>query len=244
MSDRTLFWGETTDGARYQSGDSDPEGGDFIVAKNTDNDTVLLQWNQTATEWEFAGAVDMGGNDLTNAGLLSGVNGSFDTLEAEQLLISDFPIRKVDQYVQDSNTDSTIDISFDVDAGKNYNIYTIIQPRNAGQFTVQFNNDTAVDNGNYAYWDESGTKTTNEDSIQIIEYSSFPRITGHISLGGIEDKSGRAGLSNNLNMGRPGQISTYCQKGGWEKSEELESIQITVEGGLTTGDRIEVWESF
>jgi len=85
MSDRTLFWGETTEGARYQSGDSDPEGGDFIVVKNTDNETVLLQWNQTATEWEFAGTVDMGGNDLTNAGLVSGVDGSFDTLEAEKV---------------------------------------------------------------------------------------------------------------------------------------------------------------
>ena len=83
MTDRTLNWGESEAAARYQTGDSDPDGGDFIVAKNTDNETVLLQFDNTDEQWVFAGDVDLGGNDVTNAGLLSGVDGSFDTLEAE-----------------------------------------------------------------------------------------------------------------------------------------------------------------
>ena len=90
MSDRTLNWGESESAARYQTGDDDPDGGDFIVAKNTENETVLLQWNQTTVEWEFAGDVDMGGNDVTNAGLVSGVDGSFDTLEAEKAKINGY----------------------------------------------------------------------------------------------------------------------------------------------------------
>ena len=85
MSDRTLNWGESEAAARYQTGDSDPDGGDFIVAKNTDNETVLLQFDNTAEQWVFAGDVDLGGNDVTNAGVVNGVDGSFDTLEAESV---------------------------------------------------------------------------------------------------------------------------------------------------------------
>ena len=70
MSDRTLNWGESEAAARYQTGDSDPDGGDFIVAKNTDNETVLLQFDNTAEQWVFAGDVDLGGNDLQSIGLV------------------------------------------------------------------------------------------------------------------------------------------------------------------------------
>ena len=84
MSDRTLNWGESEAAARYQTGDDDPDGGDFIVAKNTDNETVLLEWDNTDEQWVFAGDVDMGGNDVTNAGVVSAVDGSFDALEADK----------------------------------------------------------------------------------------------------------------------------------------------------------------
>jgi len=70
MPDRTINWGDPNDaGTKYRTQDDDPAGGgNFVVAEDTDGNTVLLQWNPTASQWEYGGAVDLGGNDLTSVG--------------------------------------------------------------------------------------------------------------------------------------------------------------------------------
>jgi len=68
MPDRTINWGDSQLAAKYQSGDSDPAGGDFVVAQRADGSQVLLQWNDTAGQWESTGDVDLGGNDLNSVG--------------------------------------------------------------------------------------------------------------------------------------------------------------------------------
>ena len=80
MSDRTLNWGESESEARYQTGDDDPDGGDFIVARDLDGERMLLKFDFTANEWQYAGDVDMGGGDLNSVG-----TARVDALEAESV---------------------------------------------------------------------------------------------------------------------------------------------------------------
>jgi len=68
MPDRTVNWGGSQLDAKYQTGDSDPAGGDFVVAQRADGSQVLLQWNDTAGQWESTGDVDLGGNNLNSVG--------------------------------------------------------------------------------------------------------------------------------------------------------------------------------
>jgi len=85
MPDRTIVWGDPADaGTKYRTQDDDPAGGgNFVVAEDTDGNTVLLQWNPdagTAGQWEYSGPVDLGGNDLTSVG-----TATVDALEAGSL---------------------------------------------------------------------------------------------------------------------------------------------------------------
>ena len=79
--DRIANWGESESAARYQTGDDDPDGGDFIVARDLDGQRMLLKFDFTANEWQYAGDVDMGGGDINSVG-----TARVDALEAEQLL--------------------------------------------------------------------------------------------------------------------------------------------------------------
>ena len=73
MPDRTIVWGDPADaGTKYRTqDDASAGGGNFVVAEDLDGNTMLLQWNPTASQWEFGGPVDMGGNDLSNVGTAS-----------------------------------------------------------------------------------------------------------------------------------------------------------------------------
>jgi hypothetical protein len=68
MVDRLINWGADATDARYQTRDSSPTGGDFVVANDTTGGGQLLIWDYTAGEWVYGGPVNMGGNDITNAG--------------------------------------------------------------------------------------------------------------------------------------------------------------------------------
>lgn len=72
MADRELYWGAADDAAtEYRTRDSDPAGGgDFIVAERADGSEILLQWDDSASEWVSAGAVNLNGNDVTGVGAL------------------------------------------------------------------------------------------------------------------------------------------------------------------------------
>jgi len=69
MPDRTINFGENESEATYQIQDTDGAagGGNFVIAKDTNANTVLLQYNPSTDAWEYAGDVDMGGGDIMNA---------------------------------------------------------------------------------------------------------------------------------------------------------------------------------
>jgi len=83
MPDRTINWGDSQLDAKYQTGDSDPTGGDFVVAQRADGSQVLLQWNDTAGQWESTGDVDLGGNNLNSVG-----TATVSALEADSINIT------------------------------------------------------------------------------------------------------------------------------------------------------------
>ena len=82
MPDRTIVWGDPADaGTKYRTqDDASAGGGNFVIVEDLDGNTVLLQWNPTAGQFEYQGPVDMGGNDLNNVGAAT-----VDALEADSL---------------------------------------------------------------------------------------------------------------------------------------------------------------
>ena len=94
--DRIANWGESEAAARYQTGDTDPDGGDFIVARDLDGQRMLLKFDFAANEWQYAGDVDMGGGDINSVG-----TARVDALETDQASIGNV-VAKVSNEEQDT----------------------------------------------------------------------------------------------------------------------------------------------
>ena len=72
MSDRTINFGESETEATYQIQDTDSSGGgNFVVAKDTNANTVLLEYDPATDTWEYAGDVDMNGGNVSGVGTLT-----------------------------------------------------------------------------------------------------------------------------------------------------------------------------
>ena len=72
MSDRTINFGESETEATYQIQDTDSTGGgNFVVAKDTNANTVLLQYDPDTDSWEYAADVDMNGGNVSAVGSLT-----------------------------------------------------------------------------------------------------------------------------------------------------------------------------
>ena len=67
MSDRTINFGESETEATYQIQDTDGAagGGNFVIAADTNANTVLLQYNPSTDAFEYAADVDLSGSNLT-----------------------------------------------------------------------------------------------------------------------------------------------------------------------------------
>jgi len=103
MPDRTLNWGESEVDARYQTGDDQPDGGDFIVAKDTDGDTILLRWDHGGQKWVAGGDVDLDGNDINSVG-----TASVDALEADGAVIGRLNEHKYAGFYDGSDVDERL----------------------------------------------------------------------------------------------------------------------------------------
>ena len=79
MPDRQLNFGDPADaGTRYQIEDdaNAAGGGNFVLAKDLDGGTVLLQYNPTSDAFEYVRSVDMSGEDVTGVGGVVGESGA------------------------------------------------------------------------------------------------------------------------------------------------------------------------
>jgi len=72
MADRTINFGESETEATYQIQDTDSTGGgNFVLARDTNANTVLLQYDPATDTWEYAGDVDMNGGNVSGVGTLT-----------------------------------------------------------------------------------------------------------------------------------------------------------------------------
>ena len=84
MSDRTINFGESETEATYQIQDTDSTGGgNFVVAKDTNANTVLLQYDPATDTWEYAGDVDMNGGNVSAVGSLTADSVNTEDVESE-----------------------------------------------------------------------------------------------------------------------------------------------------------------
>ena len=82
MSDRTINFGESETEATYQIQDTDSTGGgNFVVAKDTNANTVLLQYDPDTDTWGYAGDVDMNGGNVSGVGTLTAESVNTERLE-------------------------------------------------------------------------------------------------------------------------------------------------------------------
>jgi len=82
MADRTINFGESETEATYQIQDTDSTGGgNFVLARDTNANTVLLQYDPAADTWEYAGDVDMNGGNVSGVGTLTADSVNTDLTE-------------------------------------------------------------------------------------------------------------------------------------------------------------------
>lgn len=77
--ERDLYWGADPTDAQYRTGD-DIADNRFVVAEDTDGGTILLEYDEAASEWVSRGNVNLDGNNISNVGDLEvGSIGNNDT---------------------------------------------------------------------------------------------------------------------------------------------------------------------
>ena len=137
MSDRTINFGESETEATYQIQDTDSTGGgNFVVAKDTNANTVLLQYDPATDTWEYAGDVDMNGGNVSGVGTLTA-----ESVNTESATVTN----EVD--AGSVSTDSAT-VTNEVDAGS----------VNIGNYVGDFNLDNVSsdpNNPNYLNWNEA-----------------------------------------------------------------------------------------
>ena len=211
--------------------------GNLQLEDNSGN--VVAEWDETNAQWDFAN------NTLNNVDALNS-----NSLNTEELTIDDLLASEViDIYEQEGDADETFTVDFEgLSAFRNYRLYfpdnwTVRSTSDFGDWSgyLQFNGDDADENGNYEYWDSSGTKQENQDQIPIVEVDTADRCGGIIDIGG-----GRA-IGAGASFGRfyPARRCTnFVHKGQWDgPTEELDSIQLTI-GGMTDGEQVVLLEGF
>ena len=211
--------------------------GNLQLEDNSGN--VVAEWDETNAQWDFAN------NTLNNVDALNS-----NSLNTEELTIDDLLASEViDIYEQEGDADETFTVDFEgLSALRNYRLYfpdnwTVLSRSDFGDWGgyLQFNGDDADENGNYEYWDSSGTKQENQDQIPIVEVDTADR------CGGIIDIGGGAAIGAGVSFGRfyPARRCTnFVHKGQWTgPTEELDSIQLTI-GGMGDGERVVLLEGF
>lgn len=237
-----INFGPTTDGTidtiKGYLGLSDNGQGDDLEVALLEGDLVVLdaneqpvmRWDATAAEWQLEG------QDIAGVG----------SIATEVATINGIPVKRLERYQQNGD-ESQVSISFTgLDDDVRY--FLVFGPsgesgvlaQEAGTIDIHFNGDDAVDNQNYGYWDETGTKQSGEDELELIDLDSLARIGGTVAIGA--PGHARAGVDNQLILPNPARINGYLQKGGWDEGETFAEINLTFNCGLTDGNTIDLWE--
>ena len=265
MSDRTINFGESETEATYQIQDTDSTGGgNFVVAKDTNANTVLLQYDPATDTWEYAGDVDMNGGNVSGVGTLTAESVNTEDVDAESVNTEEGNVQNVDDedetaipntnfvedkaggvtshlVARDELTQQSSDISFSQDglnAQREYIIRYVALPRSSGSVRLRFNDD---DGANYHYWNESGTRISGEDKIELA-HDDASAFAEHAARVHIYPGNSFIGVSSLIGDSR-GRLNSFAQSGGYGSTEALESVEITFPGWTTDDNAfVELWE--
>ena len=228
MSDRTINFGESETEATYQIQDTDSTGGgNFVVAKDTNANTVLLQYDPGTDTWEYAGDVDINGGNVSGVGTLTAESVNTEDVDAEsvnteeQSTTGGLPDQVIDSSVlvedktPQSDSSEAITISWTgLDASKTYLLDVAMQGRGDDtDIQLFFNGVDDAGNEKYIYWDESGTKIANQDTIEIVNVTGdFADVAFRALITGVNDK--RVGASFDVRAIRAERIGGFAQSAG------------------------------
>ena len=187
MSDRTINFGESESEATYQIQDTDGAagGGNFVIAKDTNANTVLLQYNPSTDAWEYAGDVDMGGGDITNANAIESTTVDSDAVGTPTIIDTEDGTNYDvgDQLVGfgDADGDGTYELpnatdGIDVESVKTEDavIGQIESPVTSGDFDLwQFSDE---DNGTVALNGIRSTDAVSTSDTEIYNSSDAPTV--------------------------------------------------------------------
>lgn len=165
---------------------------------------------------------------------------TFKSVTTEKLTLDDQTAEILETQTQGSDTSSSKTFNFTGLSSSNTLIHVVeierLLPRSNGLLQITFNGDDAAANGNYDYWDETGTKQTNQDQIEVLDYDGFAESSGSIV---IRSSGTRIGLDNQLVPARASIINGFCLKGGYGNGG-LSSVQVISTGGSTDGDQVRI----
>lgn len=107
--DRRINWGADATDARYRTEDTG-NGANFVVAEDLDGQTVLLEYDDSATpsEWKVRGPVEMNSNDISGVGTITA-----STVNTDELTVNEVAARIYQTSAQTISTGTVTTVAFD-----------------------------------------------------------------------------------------------------------------------------------
>ena len=192
------------------SGFSIDEDSGNLAIRDT-NGNVVAKWDETNAQWDFAN------NTLNNVDALD--SNSVNT--EEQSTTGGLPDQVIDSSVlvedktPQSDSSEAITISWTgLDPSKTYLLDVAMQGRGDDtDIQLFFNGVDDAGNEKYIYWDESGTKIANQDTIEIVNVTgNFADVAFRALITAVNDK--RIGASFDVRAIRAERIGGFAQSAG------------------------------
>lgn len=175
MVERRINFGPGDGSGKYRIEDTGSPG-DFVLAEDTSGQTVLLQWNDTAGQWEYGGPVDMGGEDVSNVGTLSATAINTDIIEVGEGRQETVAIPQ-SNYDSDSDNTTSLNLSLSGLSGNDEGRLVIVTNGNGsvatGDVEIQINGVTS----DYDQVVQNGGTLTNQSGLSAFNYQVFEQAT-------------------------------------------------------------------
>lgn len=165
-----------------------------------------------------------------------------DVVNTEKETVAGDTTELIDTYTQPDNTTSTVTVSFSgLSPEIGYEIRLLYaNPRSSGTLNWTVNNDDSAGNGNYTYYDETGTNQTGVDKVELVDYGSFSGIYGSLYKPKIPNGPTNSAIQNELVSGVGPEINGFADWGSWSGNNVIDSMQFEFTGGLSDGNKIEL----
>ena len=234
MSDRTINFGESESEATYQIQDTDSTGGgNFVVAKDTNANTVLLQYDPDTDTWEYAGDVDINGGNVSGVGTLTAdsVNTEEQTLDGSDLESQLKERSDIIAFDIDSEGGTNLDLSITgIDSGEMDKFELVVVSYNSSNSADYFMRINGVESGGeYQHRIIDGTTIVEDsDRDEIIIGLSDNSRGAVFKLEVVEFDARRIGVSTISNtVVRALSANKYLINGGMDSDEgPLDEINI------------------